>query len=77
MGFTVAVQVGMFWFWRFARTGYVLLVALFLVAIPFDGLVVMTPIEAALYDIALILDGAVITMAYLQPIASYFEATKA
>jgi hypothetical protein len=76
-GFTVAVQIGMFLFWRFARTGYVLLAALFLVVTLFDGLVVMTPIEAALYNIALILDGAVITMAYLQPIASYFEASKA
>jgi hypothetical protein len=76
-GLTLAVQVGMFLFWRFARTGYVVLAALFLVVTLFDGLVVMTPIEAALHDIALILDGVIITMAYLQPIASYFEARKA
>jgi ABC-type maltose transport system permease subunit len=77
VAFVVAVQIGMFLFWRFARAGYVALTALFLILTAFDGLVAMTPIDAALHDIALILDGAVIAMSYLPPIATYFEPTKA
>lgn len=69
----IAVQAGMFLFWRFARVGYVLLAALLILTVPFDGLVVMVPVEAALYQLALIVTGLVIAMAYLQPIASYFE----
>ena len=71
--YVVAVQVGMFLFWRFARVGYLLLTAGFVVLVSLDGLVVMTPFEAALCQLSLILDGAVLAIAYLQPISSYFE----
>jgi hypothetical protein len=72
-----AVQVGMFLFWRFARFGYVVMAGLFVVWTLFDGLLVMTSIEAALYDVTLVLDGVIIAMSYLPPVASYFEQRKA
>src|SRR5688572_13469678 len=40
VAFVVAVQIGMFLFWRPARAGYVALTAMFLVLVVFDGLVV-------------------------------------
>ena len=69
----IAIQIGMFLLWRFARIGYVCLSALLILTVAFDGLVVMVPAEAALYQLSLIVDGVVIAMAYLQPIASYFD----
>ena len=73
LAFTIAVLIGMFLFWRFARFGFVCLTALSVVLVPFDGLVVMAPIEAALFQLALILDGVIVAMAYLPPIGRLFE----
>jgi hypothetical protein len=73
LAFAVAVFVGMFLFWRFARFGFVCLTALSVVLVPFDGLVVMAPVEAALFQLALILDGVIVAMAYLPPIGGQFE----
>jgi len=39
----------------------------------FSGLSVMRPTEAALFELSLLLDGAVLAMAYLAPINAYFE----
>lgn len=69
----LAIQIGMFLFWRFARIGYVCLTGLLVILAPFEGLVVMVPLEAALYQLALIITGTVIAMAYLQPVGSYFD----
>jgi hypothetical protein len=69
----IAVQIGMFLFWRFARIGYVCLSALLILTVLFDGLVVVVPTEAALYQLSLLVDGVVIAMSYLQPVASYFD----
>ncbi|HVE48884.1 MAG TPA: hypothetical protein VNG69_04600 [Casimicrobiaceae bacterium] len=77
LALVTAVQVGMFVFWRFARFGYVVLTAFFLTLTLLDGLVVMTPVEAALYEVTLVLDGVTIAMSYLPPIARYFERCKA
>jgi hypothetical protein len=72
--FVIAVLIGMFRFWRFARFGYVCLVALSVVLVPFDGLVVMAPANAALLQLSLVLDGLIVAMAYLPPIRSQFES---
>ena len=69
----LAVEVGMFLFWRPARAGYAALIVVYLLFVAFDGLVVMTPIEAALYNVTLLLDGSIVAMSYLPPIAAYFE----
>ncbi len=73
LAFVIAVLVGMFLFWRFARFGFVCLTALCVAFVPFDGLVVMTPVEAALFQLALILDGVIVAMSYLPPIRGQFE----
>ena len=73
LAFAIAVLIGMFLFWRFARFGFVCLTALSVVLVPFDGLVVMAPIEASLLQLALILDGVIVAMAYLPPISGQFE----
>lgn len=72
-GYAIAVVIGMFLFWRFARFGFVLLSALTVALVPFDGLVVMTPLEAATFQLTLILDGVIVAMSYLPPIRSEFE----
>lgn len=74
LAIVIAVQIGMFLFWQFARTGYLISTLAFSMVVPFDGLVVMTPLQASLYELSLILDGVVIAMSYLQPVKGYFES---
>ena len=76
LAYTVAVVVGLFLFCRFARFGFVLVCALTLALVPFDGLVVMTPLVAALYELSLVLDGVVVAMAYLPPVRNEFEHSR-
>jgi hypothetical protein len=73
VAFMVSVQLGMFLFWRFARTGYLVLTGAFVIYTAFDGILVTVPVQEALYQLTLLLDGAVITMSYLSPISAYFE----
>ena len=73
LAFAIAVYIGMFLFWHFARFGFVCLTALSVVLVPFDGLVVMAPVEASLLQLALIIDGVIVAMAYLPPIGGQFE----
>lgn len=72
--FAVAVQVGMFLFWRFARIGYVVLTGAFVLFTAFDGIVVTLPVQEAFYELTLLLDGAVIAISYLSPISAHFDA---
>ena len=39
----------------------------------FGGLLILTPVEVAFYNLVLLLDGAIIAMSYLSPINGYFE----
>jgi hypothetical protein len=73
LAIAVTVQIGMFLFWRFARIGYLVSTLAFGLIVLFDGLVVMVPIQASLYDLTLILDGIIIAMSYLQPFKGFFE----
>lgn len=73
LAYAIAIIIGMFVFWRFARFGFIFLTALSIVLVPFDGLVVMTPVEAALFQLVLVLDGVIVAMAYLPPICGQFE----
>lgn len=63
----------MFLFWQFARIGYLVSTLAFALVVLFDGLVVMIPLQASLYELSLILDGIVIAMSYLQPFKGFFE----
>lgn len=76
LGYVAAVVVGLFFFKRFARFGFVCVCALHLAVVPFDGIVVMTPLEAALLELALLLDGVIVAMSYLPPIAYEFDAQR-
>ena len=75
IGFIFAVQIGLFMFWRFARVSYLVLTLLFCLFTVFDGLMVFVPMELAIYQLSLLCDGAIITMAYMSPIKEYFEAS--
>lgn len=71
--YAFAAIVGLFFFRRFARFGFVCIGAFTLALVPFDGLVVMTPLEAAVVQLTLVLDGVIVAMAYLPPIRGEFE----
>lgn len=68
--------VGMFLLWRPARTVFVLITVAGTLWMFFYGLVVMLPAETALYELGLLLDGAIIAMSYLEPIKSHFESKR-
>ena len=70
----LATQIGMFFFWRFARPAYALLAAAFVLLTPFWGISVLLPVEAALWELSLLLEGAIIALSYSQPFSSSFEA---
>lgn len=71
----LASQIGMFFFWRFARPVYAALAAAFVLLTPFWGISVLLPVEAALWELSLLVEGAVIALSYSQPFSSYFEAS--
>lgn len=71
--FVAATQIGIFFFWRFARLSYAVLAMLMFFYSPFAGLSVMLPLQAALWELALFLDGAIVAMSYLPPINGYFK----
>ena len=71
--FLLSVYVGLFLFWRFARIANVLLTVLFVIVAPWAGLVILLPIEAGLYDLTMLCEGAVIALSYTSPIKDYFE----
>jgi hypothetical protein len=70
----LAAQLGMFFFWRFARPVNAALAAVFVLLTPFWGISVQLPVEAALWELSLLLEGAIIALSYSQPFSSYFEA---
>ena len=71
--FCISIYVGLFLFWRFARLGNVVLTILFLLVAPWAGLVILLPLEAALYEFTMLCEGAVIALSYSPPIKHYFE----
>ncbi len=70
----IAAQIGMFFFWRFARPVYAGLTIAFVLLAPLFGISVLLPMEAALGELSFIADGAVIALSYSHPVRSYFEA---
>jgi hypothetical protein len=70
----IATQIGMFLFWRFARPAYAVLTAVFVLLTSFWGISVLLPVEAALGELSLLVEGAIIALSYSQPFSSYFEA---
>jgi len=69
----LSVYVGLFLFWRFARITNLLLTVLLVLVAPWAGLVILLPVEAAVYDFTMLCEGAVVALSYTSPIKDYFE----
>jgi len=70
--FTLVAQIGMFFFWRFARPGFLVVTVVWIAMIPFFGLSVTLPLEGMLYYAATLCDGAALAMAYFSPLSERF-----
>jgi hypothetical protein len=77
-GIDLAAAVGMCFFRRWARALYITLLVLFAVALLFRGRsLVGSTISFGLFFLENILDGVVIAMAFLPPLAGLFAKRKA
>ena len=68
--------VGLYFFKRWARTANLVLSALLIVVAPALGHIVLSGIAQGLGEIALLLWGAVLAMAYFSPLSERFEASR-
>ena len=68
----LAVQIGLFCFHRWARAGFLGLTLVFLVTVPFLGLSIYLPLEAAITELISISDGLIIALAYFSPLRRQF-----
>lgn len=66
------VYVGLFLFWRFARTANLLFTIAFLLLAPWAGLSVVFPIEATLAYFATLCEGALIALSFSSPMKQRF-----
>lgn len=71
--FLLSISVGLFLFWRVARLANLLVSVAFLLLAPWEGLVVLLPLEAAFYNFTTLCEGAVIALSYVSPVKDYFE----
>ena len=71
-----AVQVGLFCFRRWARTGFVALTLLLVVTVPFLGLSIYLPLDAAITELISISDGLIIALAYFSPLRREFAKAR-
>lgn len=69
----VGLAIGMLLFLAPARTGYLILVIVFLFLTPLFGLRVQSGLESYFLDAVNILDGAVLAMAYFSKVSQYFQ----
>jgi hypothetical protein len=69
----VGLAIGMFLFLAPARTGYLILVLVFLFLTPLNGLRVQSGLESYFLDAVNILDGVVLAMAYFSKVSQYFQ----
>lgn len=73
LGLMAYAQIGIFLFWRKARSAYVAVTIGSVILAFFDGLIVVLPGDAVLCSLSLLIDGAVIAMAFLPPVKARFE----
>lgn len=73
-GFWLISALGLFFFQNWARHLYLALSLLSLVTAPFSGFLVQTPVDTLLANANLLLDGALLAVAYLTPLAASFKA---
>jgi len=67
------VSIGIYYFNRMARTAYLVLAITFTVTLPLFGMHVYTGTDMMLYQLTAILDGIILTMAYLTSISAHFK----
>lgn len=72
----LVAHVGLFFFWRWARTVYAVSCGLMLLSTPWGGLAVQLPWEETFFNLSMICEGAIIAFAYTSPISSFFESVK-
>jgi hypothetical protein len=72
----VAIQIGLFLFRRWARTAYLVCTAVIIVMIPFGGLGIHLPVEAAIYEVVSIADGVILALAYFSPLRREFAKSR-
>lgn len=71
--FALAVQIGMLFYWRFARPASLAVTMIVVALTPFLGVSVTLPLENMLYDVGALCDGAALAMAYSSPISERFN----
>lgn len=73
-GLWLISALGLLFFQNWARHLYLVLSLLSLVTAPFSGFVVQPPVDALFSNATLLLDGALLAVAYLTPLAASFKA---
>ena len=71
----MAVAIGVYVFNPIARTVYFVMVMVFLAITPFSGMRAFTAIDQFLLEVTMLLDGAILALAYLSSVSGEF-ATK-
>lgn len=69
----IASLVGLYRFQRWGRTGSLWLTLVTLLLYLLDGPVLAAPLESSLYELATMLWGAVLAIAYFSPLSARFE----
>jgi len=69
----VVISIGLFLFIPIARTAFLILMALSIIAVFFSGFYVMPPFQGGINTIIGLCDGVILTMAYLTSVAKCFE----
>jgi hypothetical protein len=65
--------LALLFFQNWARHLYLVLSVLELILAPFSGFSVQAPLDSLFGSAALLMDGAILAMAYLSPLAQHFE----
>ncbi len=69
----LVLYLGLFFYIQLARTGYLVLLVITTLASFFWGFSILTAYETAIHDMLVMLDGAIIVMAYLTPVSNNFS----
>lgn len=73
----LALSIGLFFFIRLARVGFLVMTVLFSIINFFNGFSIMPPLDLGISNIVTLADGAILTMAYLTPVANNFRRKEA
>lgn len=74
--FIFVSQIGLLFFWKFSRPGFLVGSVFWLALNPFGGLYVAIPLEATLYQFVGLCEGAILAMAYFSPLSERFSGRR-